>query len=288
MARRDPRPEVSRRKFLAGVAVAGAATAVTPPAANGATQATSPNAAPAPRPSALPPSMHVAAAETGTPKELSRIGGRARLRFHGRRHQDARHQVPAVEPGLQLPRHPRIADQLRRQQDAGIPHLHPRGIRGRHGARLFQDHRQAADDALPWHGRPAARGDGGLQRLVRSRAGHHRRRQRPRRRPPAAGRADDPLGAGHQRAGARLHQVGRYPGLAAALRAVVRARLQDRDDAALRTGRRSRSTPACSRSRCATTARSCTSRATWPARRRRAIPARCARPRGCWPMPSTR
>ena len=77
MARRDPRPEVSRRKFLAGVAVAGAATAVTPPAANGATQATSPNAAPAPRPSALPPSMHVAAAETGTPKELSRIGGRA-------------------------------------------------------------------------------------------------------------------------------------------------------------------------------------------------------------------
>ena len=77
MARRDPRPEVSRRKFLAGVAVASAATAMTPPVANGATQATSPNGAPAPRPSALPPSMHVAAAETGTPKELSRIGGRA-------------------------------------------------------------------------------------------------------------------------------------------------------------------------------------------------------------------
>ena len=30
MARKDPRPEVNRRKFLAGVAVAGAATAVTP------------------------------------------------------------------------------------------------------------------------------------------------------------------------------------------------------------------------------------------------------------------
>ena len=74
----ESRPEVSRRKFLAGVAVAGAATAVTPPVANAATQATSPNAAPAPRvPSALPPSMHVAAAETQTPKELtaSRIGG---------------------------------------------------------------------------------------------------------------------------------------------------------------------------------------------------------------------
>ena len=77
MKRSDPRPEVSRRKFLASVAVAGAATAVTPSVANGATSATSPHAATAPRPSALPPTMHVAAAETGTPKELSgsRIGG---------------------------------------------------------------------------------------------------------------------------------------------------------------------------------------------------------------------
>jgi len=66
---------VNRRKFLAGVAVAGAATAVTPPVANGATPATSPNAEPPRRPSALPPNMHVAAAETGTPKELPRIGG---------------------------------------------------------------------------------------------------------------------------------------------------------------------------------------------------------------------
>jgi len=75
MARRDPRPEVNRRKFLAGVAVAGAATAVTPPVANAATPATSPSAEPLRRPSALPPNMHVAAAETGTPKELPRIGG---------------------------------------------------------------------------------------------------------------------------------------------------------------------------------------------------------------------
>jgi acetolactate synthase I/II/III large subunit len=82
MAKKSPHPqsrlEVSRRKFLAGVTVAGAATAVTPPVANAATQATSPDAAPAPRrPSALPPNMHVAATETQTPKELaaSRIGG---------------------------------------------------------------------------------------------------------------------------------------------------------------------------------------------------------------------
>src|SRR6202035_2926592 len=73
-ARQDARPEVSRRKFLAGVAGAGAATAVTPPpAADAAT--TSSNTAPARLPSALPPTMQVAAAETGTPKELPRIGG---------------------------------------------------------------------------------------------------------------------------------------------------------------------------------------------------------------------
>src|SRR5215467_1262270 len=73
MRRKHPRPDVSRRKFLAGVAVAGAASATT-----AARAATTDTTAAAPRlPSALPPTMHVAAAETGTPKELSgaRIGG---------------------------------------------------------------------------------------------------------------------------------------------------------------------------------------------------------------------
>jgi acetolactate synthase I/II/III large subunit len=69
VSRKNPRPEVSRRKFLAGVAVAGAATTVTP-VAQGATSATAPAAQR--RPSALPPTMRVAAAETGTPKELAR------------------------------------------------------------------------------------------------------------------------------------------------------------------------------------------------------------------------
>jgi acetolactate synthase I/II/III large subunit len=57
---------VDRRKFLAGVAVAGAATAVAP-------QKT-PIAAPAPggRPSGLRPSAQMAAAETAMPKELPR------------------------------------------------------------------------------------------------------------------------------------------------------------------------------------------------------------------------
>src|SRR5262245_16545239 len=74
MARKHPRPEVSRRKFLAAAAVTGAATAVTP-AARAATNASAPTSAPPRRPSALPPTMQVAVAETATPKELPRIGG---------------------------------------------------------------------------------------------------------------------------------------------------------------------------------------------------------------------
>jgi acetolactate synthase I/II/III large subunit len=72
MARKNPRPEVNRRKFLTGVAVAGAATAVvaTPKGAGAA-----PTLAPQ-LPSALPPSYHTIAAETGTPgHEPARIGG---------------------------------------------------------------------------------------------------------------------------------------------------------------------------------------------------------------------
>jgi acetolactate synthase I/II/III large subunit len=74
MSRKDQQAQVNRRKFLAGVAVAGAATTVAP-TANGATPATARDAAPARRPSALPPNMHVAAAETATPKELARVKG---------------------------------------------------------------------------------------------------------------------------------------------------------------------------------------------------------------------
>ncbi len=74
MARKHPRPEVSRRKFLAGAAVAGATTALAPPAAKAAAATDASITAPR-RPSALPPTMQVAIAETATPKELPRIGG---------------------------------------------------------------------------------------------------------------------------------------------------------------------------------------------------------------------
>src|SRR2546426_11393028 len=68
MARKDPGPKADRRRFLAGFVAAGAATAMTPPVARAA------EPAPAPRvPSALPPSMQVAQAETGTPRNLARV-----------------------------------------------------------------------------------------------------------------------------------------------------------------------------------------------------------------------
>ncbi|MCX7313995.1 MAG: thiamine pyrophosphate-binding protein [Alphaproteobacteria bacterium] len=69
----DSGPKVDRRKFLTGVAVAGAAGTMTPQSANanGAVGVTA-----ARLPSALPPTAYTIAAETGTPaKDLARIGG---------------------------------------------------------------------------------------------------------------------------------------------------------------------------------------------------------------------
>src|SRR5437762_1063861 len=75
MARKDPGPQVDRRKFLSGVAAAGAATAA---AAMSTPVARAAEPAPAPRvPSALRPTLQVAAAEPATPRETTnRIGGK--------------------------------------------------------------------------------------------------------------------------------------------------------------------------------------------------------------------
>jgi acetolactate synthase-1/2/3 large subunit len=67
MAEKQTRTKVDRRKFLTGVAVAGAATAVSPAAKSAPS-----SPATAKAPSALPPSAIQIAAETGTPKELAR------------------------------------------------------------------------------------------------------------------------------------------------------------------------------------------------------------------------
>ena len=73
MARKGSGLTVDRRKFLTGVAVAGATSVVTPQAATATTAA---SAAPARLPSALPPTTQVIAAETGMPQtDVPRIGG---------------------------------------------------------------------------------------------------------------------------------------------------------------------------------------------------------------------
>src|SRR3974390_2469708 len=71
---KQARSKVSRRGFLAAAAVTGAATAVASPQGTAATSSSSASAR-SRAPSALPPTMHVAAAETAPPKELPRIGG---------------------------------------------------------------------------------------------------------------------------------------------------------------------------------------------------------------------
>jgi thiamine pyrophosphate-dependent acetolactate synthase large subunit-like protein len=74
MARKTSRPEVSRRKFLAGVAVAGAATTVTSP---DAVNAATPPVEAAKIPAVLRPTAQQIAAETELPKVDSPLGGRA-------------------------------------------------------------------------------------------------------------------------------------------------------------------------------------------------------------------
>jgi acetolactate synthase-1/2/3 large subunit len=74
MVRADSQTKLNRRKFLAGVAVAGAASAAPPSdIARAAAPANAPTATP--RPSALRPSAAVAAAETGTPNVTVKAEG---------------------------------------------------------------------------------------------------------------------------------------------------------------------------------------------------------------------
>src|SRR4051794_29755897 len=76
MARKNSRPEVSRRKFLAGVAVAGA----TATAAKAATPGTT--AADVKRlPAAIEPMAHQVATETAVPKEMPHLVGKPNSDF---------------------------------------------------------------------------------------------------------------------------------------------------------------------------------------------------------------
>ena len=77
MARKPTRPEVSRRKFLAGVAVAGAAASTSAKAATpGSTGADVKRL-----PSAVVPSVQQIAAETGIPKDMPHLAGKPNSDF---------------------------------------------------------------------------------------------------------------------------------------------------------------------------------------------------------------
>jgi hypothetical protein len=73
MACVESRTKLNRRKFLAGVAIAGAVGATPPPAAQAATTALTPDASP--RPSALRPNAAIAATETATPPAIAKAEG---------------------------------------------------------------------------------------------------------------------------------------------------------------------------------------------------------------------
>jgi acetolactate synthase I/II/III large subunit len=78
MARKRSQPEVSRRRFLAGAAVAGAAASTS--VANAATPGTT--AADVKRlPAALPPSVQQIANETAVPKEMPHLAGKPNSDF---------------------------------------------------------------------------------------------------------------------------------------------------------------------------------------------------------------
>jgi hypothetical protein len=78
MARAHSQTKLNRRKFLASVALVGAAGTATTilPQRAAASATTVPPVDPAPRPSALPPTAKMAAAEAGTPQEIKAETGK--------------------------------------------------------------------------------------------------------------------------------------------------------------------------------------------------------------------
>ena len=115
--------------------------------------------------------------------------------------------------------------------------VHARRDLGGHGERLREDRGQAGARVRARHRGRAARGDGGVRRMVRPRARLPRARQHERRRAAQRRRVLGAQRAGSGGARARHHEVGRQPGVDHALRGIGRARVQDRDDAAVRPGR---------------------------------------------------
>ncbi len=208
MARKRSQPEVSRRKFLAGAAVAGAAAASTS-VANAAT-ARDDRCRLKRLPAAVPPSVQQIANETAIPKEMPHLAGKPNSDFMVDVIKSLKIDYIYSNPASSFRG---LHESLINYGKNTMPEfltVHARRIVGRDGARLLQGRpasrrwcsatAPSACSTRPWRSTTPGR----------PRAGHHGRRQRSRRRAPSAGRADCPLGAGHQRDGARLHQVGRH------------------------------------------------------------------------------
>ena len=260
----------------------GAATFMAPADVVGAQQATPPE-------TARPPghARHDGGGRSDAAGGRRRAHDRQRrVRLHGGRHQVARVRVHLRQSGLELSRSPRIGHQLRRQSEARAHHLLPRRIVGGHGPRLLQSRRQAAGGDGAWHGRPAARGDGDLQRVVRPRARVHHPGQLRRCRDPPWRRVV-PRRAGRRGHGPRLHEMGRHSVVARPLRRVGGARVPDRHDAADGAGRDRRRRPA-SRGRHQGSQRALDSEAHDADGCRKGTPPPWRSWRGCWSPRRTR
>ena len=132
-----------------------------------------------------------------------------RSRRHGGRDQGARPRVHLHQPGLQLPRPARVDRQLRAatRQPEFLTCCHEESsVAMAHGYAKIEGKPLGVLGAR--HRRPPARGDGGLQRLLRSRAGLHHSRQHVRRDRAAAWRRMGAQRAGRGGDGARLHRSG--------------------------------------------------------------------------------
>lgn len=163
-------PKVSRRNFVAGAALAGAAIGSAKAAVPAVEQARS-------LPSALPPTARVAATETGTPAELKPRVGRPGSDFMVDviKSLDIKY-LPCNPASSFRALHELLIDYGGNNQPEFLTCMHEE-FGGRDIARLFQGCRQAAAHAVSWHCRPAARDDGHVQRVVRPRACPGRGRQ---------------------------------------------------------------------------------------------------------------
>ena len=171
MARKPSKTEVSRRKFLAGAAVAGAATALP-----GVKAARAHDAAAA---FVKRPSTAAAAAEmAGTvPASPGTLGGPAGSDFMVDVLRSLDIDFVFSNPASSCRGiHESIVNYGGNKKPEFITCMHEESAVAM-TPWLFQGRGQTGSCAVPRHGRPAARGHGGLQRVVRPRRVHHHGRQ---------------------------------------------------------------------------------------------------------------